>query len=179
MAKLVVLTEGYAGTTHELKLERTTVGRLEDNTFQLAEPSVSSHHCEIALRGKEVVVKDLASTNGTFINGDPIKEAMLKPGQILRLGKLEIRLDDGSAPATGSAPTATTPPPKKAMGQTGKIPGGVKLNELEQGTRVMGSPFAKKSDKLNKWFLIGGVAVGVLIIGTILYAIFQTDMIKQ
>jgi pSer/pThr/pTyr-binding forkhead associated (FHA) protein len=176
MAKLVVLTEGYAGTTHELKLERTTIGRLEDNAFQLAEPSVSSHHCEIQLRGNEVLIKDLGSTNGTFINGDQVKEAVLKAGQILRLGKLELRLEDGTTPAAtpGAAPAAA-PQPKKPLGQTGKIPGGVKLNELEQGTRVMGSPFAKKSDKLNKIFLIGGVVVGMLIIGSIIFAISRLN----
>ena len=66
MAKLVVLSVGMTGRTQELKGEKTTIGRVEDNTFQIAEPSVSSHHCEVLLRGKEVVVRDLNSTNGTL-----------------------------------------------------------------------------------------------------------------
>ena len=53
MAKLVLLSAGMTGRTHDLKAEKTTVGRVEDNTFQIAEPSVSSHHCEILLRGKQ------------------------------------------------------------------------------------------------------------------------------
>ena len=69
MAKLVVLTQSLAGRSCDLSGERTTVGRVEDNIFQIAEPSVSSHHCEIMLKGNDVVVKDLNSTNGTFING--------------------------------------------------------------------------------------------------------------
>ena len=52
MAKLVVLSAGMTGRTQELKVEKTTIGRVEDNTFQIAEPSVSSHHCEVLLRGK-------------------------------------------------------------------------------------------------------------------------------
>ena len=39
MAKLVVLTEGYVGRNFELKSERTTIGRLEDNAFQIPEAS--------------------------------------------------------------------------------------------------------------------------------------------
>ena len=65
MAKLVILSEGMTGRTHELNVEKTTVGRLEDNTFQISEASVSSHHAEISLRGSDVVIKDLNSTNGT------------------------------------------------------------------------------------------------------------------
>ena len=53
MAKFVVLSEGYTGRTYELKVDKTTVGRLEDNTFQIPEPSVSSHHCEVMLRGHD------------------------------------------------------------------------------------------------------------------------------
>src|SRR5580698_5068916 len=90
MAKLVVLSEGMTGQSYELKVDKTTVGRVEDNTFQVPHPSVSSHHCEVLLRGSDVVVKDLNSTNGTFINNQQITtEGVLKPGQILRLGQVE------------------------------------------------------------------------------------------
>src|SRR5207248_9663951 len=103
MVKLVLLSPGMTGRTHELKVDKTTIGRVEDNTFQIAEPSVSSHHCEILLRGPEVVVHDLNSTNGTFINGEKVSESVLKPGQVLRLGQIEMRLET-EAPA-GAAPT--------------------------------------------------------------------------
>ena len=69
MAKLVILNQGMTGRTFELVVERTTVGRVEDNTFQIADGSVSSHHAEILLRGTEILVRDLNSTNGTFLNG--------------------------------------------------------------------------------------------------------------
>lgn len=172
MAKLVVLSAGLAGTSYELKVERTTIGRVEDNAFQIAEQSISSHHCEILLKGADVVVRDLNSTNGTYINGQAIKESVLKPGQALRLGSVELKLDDGSAPAA--------PPAKKQQTLDHTIAmSGVKLNELESTTRVVGSPFAKKSNKLNKIFFIVGAIIGLLIIATIVYAIFQADAIKQ
>ena len=66
MSKLVILNQGMTGRTFELNIERTTVGRVEDNTFQIADGSVSSHHAEIILRGSDILIRDLGSTNGTF-----------------------------------------------------------------------------------------------------------------
>ena len=100
MAKLVILTQGLpvTGRAHELNVDRTTIGRVEDNMFQIAEPSISSHHCEVLLRGNDVVIKDLNSTNGTFINGEQITESVLKPGQTLRLGNVELKLENAAVP---------------------------------------------------------------------------------
>src|ERR1035438_9878852 len=116
MAKLVILTQGMTGRAHELNVDRTTVGRVEDNTFQIADPSVSSHHCEVLLRGGEVLIRDLNSTNGSFINGAQITEGVLKPGQTLRLGQIELKLEvEGSASPAGdppaAAPVAAVPAP--------------------------------------------------------------------
>jgi pSer/pThr/pTyr-binding forkhead associated (FHA) protein len=166
MAKLVVLSVGMTGRTQELKVDKTTIGRVEDNTFQIAEPSVSSHHCEILLRGSDVVVRDLNSTNGTFINGEKVAESVIKPGQILRLGQIEMRLET-DVPAS---------PAKKHIDQTMVMQRGVSLNELEQGTRTSGfdtkgSGFSKKDNKVNKIFWLVAGLVGLVIIGVLLYAL--------
>lgn len=159
MAKLVVLSEGLTGRTYELKVEKTSVGRVEDNAFHLPEASVSSHHCEIILRGNDIIVRDLNSTNGTFINGERISEAPLKPGQILRLGQIEIRLEDGAAQAAAAG--------KKQLDHTRVISQGVKLNDFDQGTRQVSfdkqSPFAKKSNKVAKIFITIGIILAVII----------------
>ncbi len=180
MAKLVILNQGMTGKTFELNVERTTVGRVEDNTFQIADPSVSSHHAEILLRGTELVIKDLNSTNGSFINGDKITESMLKPGQILRLGQVELRIDDGS-PVVASAPSSAAPAPapaKKGLDSTMVVPRGVSLTDLEQsGARPAGfdsnTSFSKKSNKANKYFIIGGIVVGVVIVAILIIALMQ------
>ncbi len=166
MAKLVVLSAGMTGRTYELKVDKTTIGRVEDNTFQIAEPSVSSHHCEVLLRGSEVVVKDLDSTNGTYINGAKIAESAIKPGQILRLGQVEMRLET-------DAPAA---PAKKHIDQTLVMQRGVSLNELEQGTRqggfdTKGAGFSKKDDKGSKIFWIVAALVGLAIVAGLLFAL--------
>lgn len=169
MAKLVVLTEGMTGRAHELMAGKTTIGRVEDNAFQIPEPSVSSHHCEVLVQGDEVKVRDLNSTNGTFINEQQITEAVLKPGQVLRLGKIEMRLDTGAPPA----------PAKKPADHTMVMSRGVSLNELEQGPRQGGfdtssKAFSKKDNQVNKIFFIGGVIVMVVIIGVLAYLILST-----
>ena len=108
MPKLVVLTGNLAGSSHELCANWATIGRAEGNLFQIIDPSVSGRHCEILLRGDEVVVGDLNSTNGTFIKGERVTKAILRPGQILRLGQVELRLE-ASAPAAVPAPRSPAP----------------------------------------------------------------------
>jgi pSer/pThr/pTyr-binding forkhead associated (FHA) protein len=164
MAKLVVLSAGMTGRTHELKAEKTTIGRVEDNNFQIAEASVSSHHCEVLLRGNDVVVRDLNSTNGTFINGEKVTEKVIKPNQILRLGQIEIRLETDAPPSTA----------KKQLDQTLVMQRGVSLNELETGARTAGfgtkgSGFSKKDNKVNLIFWVVAGAVGLIILGLLLY----------
>ena len=110
MAKLVIQNQGMTGRTCELHTDRTTIGRVEDNTFHIADPSVSSHHCEIQLRGSDIVIRDLNSTNGSFINGNKIEESVLKPGQILRLGQVELKLEVEGATAGAPAPVSGSAP---------------------------------------------------------------------
>ena len=158
MTRLVVLSEGLKGTTHDLKVDRTTIGRVDDNTFQVPDASVSSHHCEILLKGADVVVKDLDSTNGTFIGGEKVTEANLKPGQILRLGQIELRVTDSEgAPTTApSAPAAAPKPASAVADQTMIIQRGVSLSELESGPvagfDTANNASSKKSNQVNRYF---------------------------
>ena len=178
MAKLQVLSGSLAGQSYELKVDKTTIGRVEDNAFQIAEPSVSSHHCEILLKGSDVVVRDLDSTNGSFINGEKITEAVLKPGQTLRLGQVDMRLDDGSpipppsssASAPAAAPAQT---PKIKQDQTMVVQRGVSMNELAEprgsGFDTATQGFTKKTNSVNRYFIIGGAIIGVIIVGLLIY----------
>jgi hypothetical protein len=193
MAKLVVLTQSMAGRSVDLG-ERTTIGRVEDNAFQIAEPSVSSRHCEILLRGSEVVVKDLNSTNGTFINGEKITEGVLKPGQTLRLGNVELKLDAPGAPAasapapsappasptSGTAPAPATPPPAKKEAAKAAS-GGVSLSDLEGGGRTVTTVFDNKNvftkKKKNKNMVIW-IAAGVIILVIIILIIVLIVSVK-
>jgi Concanavalin A-like lectin/glucanases superfamily/FHA domain len=110
MAKLIILTEGMAGRALELGANKVTIGRTEDNTFQIFQPSVSSHHCEIFLRGDELIVKDLGSTNGTYIAGAKISEGVLRSGQSLGLGDVQLKFE---AAPVAARPVHTASPARR------------------------------------------------------------------
>ena len=183
MAKLVILTQGMTGRAHELNVDRTTIGRVEDNTFQITDASVSSHHCEVLLRGAEVLIRDLNSTNGSFINDARITESVLKPGQTLRLGQIELKLEaegvaNAPAPAAPAAPAIPAPAPARKAADSGTMvmSRGVSLSDLESGGRKPGldttsSVFSKKRNKSGIYFLIGtGISILIIIV-LIIFAI--------
>ena len=178
MPRLVLLSEGFAGTAFELKAEKTTVGRVSDNNFEIPESSVSSHHAEVILRGSEVLIRDLGSTNGTFIGGERITEAVLKSGQILRFGTIDLRLESGEIPtaaaaASTSASATAAAAAKRSLDQTRVIPQGVNLTDLE-GTRTpldlkSNTAFSKKSNAGTKVFIGVMAVLGVGLVGLLIY----------
>ncbi len=121
MSRLVAINPGLAGLSHELGTRWVTIGRSDKNAFQIVETSVSSQHCEVRLCGNELVVRDLRSTNGTFIEGRTITEAVLQPGQTLRLGEVELRLEI-TAPGPPTPAPATAPAPVKKPETAGGTP---------------------------------------------------------
>ncbi len=93
MTRLIVRSSGSAAQILELNPGVNRLGRGTGNDHVLDDALVSQWHCEILLEGGFILVRDLGSTNGTFIEGRPIKEATLYPGQVLRIGPLELVLD--------------------------------------------------------------------------------------
>lgn len=173
MPKLVVLSDGQAGKSCEITAEKVTIGRVEENSFQIPEASVSSHHCEVFLRGNDVVVKDLNSTNGSFINGEKIAEAVLKPGQTLRLGQIDLKLDTPAAPA---------PAAKKPI-EPGASQHGVRLGEGDTAQKTVSldknPAFAKKSNKAGLIFIVIGGVLALAIIVFIVLAVLKFGQIGQ
>jgi CheY-like chemotaxis protein len=127
MAKLVVITKGVSPGVHELGTGWVTIGRGDGNQFQVVQPSISGRHCEVQVRGGELVVRDLLSSNGTFIDGRQISESTLKPGETLRLGEVEIRFEADPQPSSPLAAAALKAPPlssaKSGKPSTPKPPG--------------------------------------------------------
>jgi DNA-binding NtrC family response regulator len=68
-----------------------TVGGTGDNDFIIEDETVSRHHCRIFVEGGHYMVKDLDSTNGTFVNRTRVREAWLSAGCTIRVGKSEVR----------------------------------------------------------------------------------------
>src|SRR5215471_15029533 len=93
MAKLLITSAGFNGKIIELNLGVNRLGRVQGNDFQIEHPTISAKHCEIVLGDGVVIVRDCGSTNGTFVDGEPIGEAKLSVGQTLRLGDVELYVE--------------------------------------------------------------------------------------
>jgi hypothetical protein len=93
MARLLVKTEGLGLNTLELRLGVNRIGRDPHNDFPIGHPTVSTHHCELIVSNDGVVLHDCASTNGTFVNGQPVSEVWLEPGQQVHFGDVEFLVE--------------------------------------------------------------------------------------
>jgi pSer/pThr/pTyr-binding forkhead associated (FHA) protein len=115
MALLKILNGDSAGAAFAIGNGDHRVGRADGNHIRLPDGSVSSSHCEVCLDAQgNLVVRDLNSTNGTFINGQRVREALVQPGQHLRLGSLELVFENSLAASHEPAmpmPINLPPPP--------------------------------------------------------------------
>jgi|ERR1044071_985497 pSer/pThr/pTyr-binding forkhead associated (FHA) protein len=97
MARLIVKSDGSRDQVIELHLGLNRLGRSPENDFQIEHASISALHCELVLGANGVIVRDCDSTNGTFINGELVKEAQLETGQSLNLGDVELFVESTDA----------------------------------------------------------------------------------
>lgn len=111
MAKLLLQTGLPPGVELELRQGVTRIGRGPANDVQIADPSVSTTHCVLLVEGEQVQVRDLGSTNGTYVDGEPVTLARLRPDQVLRLGSVELLFPPlGPSLAPVGLPRATDAP---------------------------------------------------------------------
>ncbi len=90
MARLVVNPGSPEAWDIHLKPGINSLGRGEENDFQLNQDSVSTSHCHICVADDRVVIKDLGSANGTFVDHTPVEESVLKPGHKIHIGTVEL-----------------------------------------------------------------------------------------
>jgi hypothetical protein len=74
----------------------TVVGRGAQVQVQLTDAGVSRRHLEVALHGDTVLARDLGSTNGTRLNGNPLSEAILHDGDVLTVGTTSLTFRSGA-----------------------------------------------------------------------------------
>src|ERR1700752_1332185 len=94
MARLVVKTNGVQHQVIELRLGVNRLGRSPDNDFRIEHPTISAFHCEIQLGDGVLFLRDCNSTNGTFVEGQPVKEAQLITGQNFAIGDVELLVEN-------------------------------------------------------------------------------------
>ena len=99
MAKLILSMDGLVLKEIPLTKERTTIGRKPHNDIQIDNLAVSGEHAVIVTILNDSFLEDLGSTNGTVVNGNPIKKHFLQNNDVVELGKYKLKFIGEAAPA--------------------------------------------------------------------------------
>lgn len=94
-AALIIIYGKELGRKHKLG-DTTILGRSVKCHIQIDEDSVSRNHCRIKFTGRSYVIKDLGSTNGTYVNDEMVDEIVLKDGDLIKIGGCVIKFLSGS-----------------------------------------------------------------------------------
>src|SRR5690242_6696892 len=102
MAKLILSMDGLVLKEIPLSKERTTIGRKPHNDIQIDNLAVSGEHAVIVTILNDSFLEDLGSTNGTVVNGNPIKKHFLQNNDVIELGKYKLKFVGEAAPAASA-----------------------------------------------------------------------------
>ncbi len=154
MAKLILGMDGLVLKEISLSKERTTIGRKAHNDIQIDNLAVSGEHAVIVTILNDSFMEDLGSTNGTLVNGNPVKKHFLQNNDVIELGKYKLKFIQeagaqaaqaagisekpaapGAVPAPAAAPApaapAVAPKPAQPLGAIQLLSGGNAGKELE------------------------------------------------
>ena len=95
MSRLILSVDGQVLAEYNMNKERYTVGRLPDNDIRIDNPTVSGHHSLVINILNDSFLEDLNSTNGTYVNGRLIKKHALQNGDVITVGRHQLRFVDG------------------------------------------------------------------------------------
>ena len=126
--------------------ETVTIGRSRSCDLSLRSPDASRRHAEILLAASGWLVRDLDSTNGTFVNGERVGERALQPGDRIEIGsdaitycEVGVELERVDASASGEAQTMAVERPalgESFQGSLAEIPSFALLQILEMGRKT-------------------------------------------
>ena len=123
MAKLILSVDGQVLKEFPLTKERTLIGRKAHNDIQIDNLAVSGEHAAIITILNDSFIEDLGSTNGTMVNGKPVKKHFLQNNDVVEIGKHKLKyFNDAPTAATAADfektmiirnPAKAAPPPPK------------------------------------------------------------------
>ena len=99
MPKVIVQIDGVVIKEMQLTKDVTTFGRRPYNDITIDNLAVSGEHAQFKLTGNQVVVEDRGSTNGTYVNGQAVTSSLLRDGDVIEIGRYQIRYIDETNPA--------------------------------------------------------------------------------
>lgn len=139
MAKLILSMDGLVLKEIPLSKERTTIGRKPSNDIQIDNLAVSGEHAVIVTIMNDSFLEDLGSTNGTIVNGNPVKKHFLQNNDVIELGKYKLKFlaEAGVQPAAAADFEKTMvlrPSAMKAVTEQARaaVPGGGDQKAAEQ-----------------------------------------------
>src|SRR3954464_13147985 len=89
-----------------------SIGRHDDCLIRIRSSQVSRRHCELHLDNGKLLVRDLGSSNGTFVNGKRVLgQQALKAGDVLTVGGVTLKIDRAQESAAPASPAAAGPKP--------------------------------------------------------------------
>lgn len=149
--KLTLVLSGRTVERFEFddSFSRLKVGRAEDCEVRIDNLGVSRHHCEIARQDGFVVLRDLQSNNGTFVNGNKVEVHNLNSGDVITIGKYTLEYQ-------GTAP----PRPEGVLMEAGEMPDGALTVQVDPASlaRMAGG----KGSKVKGYFVVSGGKKGEL-----------------
>jgi len=131
MPKLVLSLDGVVLREISVVKDRTTIGRRSHNDVVIDNLAVSGEHAVMIANGADTYLEDLGSTNGTTVNGQPIKKHLLQSGDTVEIGKYRLRFlaEGGSSSETGVDIDTSQPLRREFYGPG---PTTIQLNQPEQ-----------------------------------------------
>ena len=103
--QLVVIAGPETGRTFHVENGQTlTIGRGQTSDTQINDPHMSRVHCRVRADGGTMLLADAGSSSGTLIDGAPITEHALQPGEVFQVGDTRIRYQFGDALEQGTLP---------------------------------------------------------------------------
>jgi len=168
MPSLTVQLPGLPPVSHVLKDQTITIGRMKGNTIVIEDSSVSLMHARISLKDGEVLLKDLNSTNGTTVNGQPVNEVKLKDLDRIGFADVQAQFQTDAArenaatiasrleQATKKASALAEPAPARKADETPVVP-----NDPSRTTNVVSA-------------IAGGVAA-LVVLALIGWRLFHLD----
>lgn len=112
VAKLVLSMDGLVLKEIPLNKQRISIGRKPHNNVQIDNLAISGEHCVVVTILDNSFLEDLNSTNGTYVNGQPIKKHVLTNRDVIELGKYRLKYlleDEESDPDSRRAPPIEVP----------------------------------------------------------------------
>ena len=157
--KLTITRPDQEPVVYELAQEYTHVGRSANNEIPLPYPSISNRHCIFIHSGPDIVLRDLNSSNGTYVNGEIISEVILRPGDTIQMGSVMMKFEPGVKRPKLLKPEAPTPKVEQGQLKTEESSGTLYYQTLKlpQATARTNTKSGKTKD--DSEFLKGSAAI--------------------